>query len=301
MSGFKKILFGAAMFGVGALVGHVLTKKMFIEQYKADVADIQAFYRQKLEEVGVMEEGYEPPEGENGEDTVDVDLLSWQHKGAPIGRAVVEGFKNGIKVTCDPNGAAETTSADAINSYRGERKPIFTDYTKPPLESMGRALGVTVPVEPNGEENLGDIDDEEGDDAIDPEYEAEIEAMAEDYARRRSENMKSGRPYLIEPEEFHDGPAEYDRQALYYYSGDRTLCEDDDRVVEDEEACVGYDYEDKLDMQTTAWVRNDKTQVLYEIHRLDESYRKAVLGAVETPREREFRLQGRRKQALDNM
>ena len=159
-------------------------------------------------------------------------------------------------------------------------------------------------VSANGEEHLGEIDpdaeEEDPRDVNDPEYEAELERMAEDYSRRRSENIQKGEPYLIEPEEYHDGPEDYDRQALYYYRDDRTLCEDDDRQVEDEEGCVGFDYEDKLDMQTTAWVRNDRLRVLYEIHRIDDSYKKAVLGVVETPREREFRIQGRRKQALDD-
>jgi hypothetical protein len=52
-------------------------------------------------------------------------------------------------------------------------------------------------------------------------------------------------------------------------------------------------------MQTTCWVRNDVLRVLYEIHRIDDSYKKAVRGVSETPREREFRIQGRRKLALD--
>ena len=163
---------------------------------------------------------------------------------------------------------------------------------------------ISVVVPANGDENLGNVEDDEEDPEYtprdDPQYQAELEKIADEYARRRSENMKNGEPYLIEPEEYHDGPEDYDHQALYYYAEDRTLCEDDDRQVEDEEECVGFDYEDKLDMQMTCWVRNDKLRVLYEIHRIDDSYKKAVLGVSETPREREFRIQGRRKQALDD-
>ena len=80
---------------------------------------------------------------------------------------------------------------------------------------------------------------------------------------------------MIEPEEYRDAPTGYDQQTLYYYVGDRTLCEDDDSIVEDEEEIIGFDYEDTLSMQTTCWVRNDTTRCMYEIHRIDDTYYKA--------------------------
>lgn len=271
MTGINKALFGVATFGLGAVTGYLVSKKSMQKQYRLDVADIQAFYKEKLDELGVMEEGFDPPDdAEYDEDEEDFE------------------------------------KEDVIASYRGDKRRVAIDYSKPSLEDMQRALnsdGVTVIVDANGAETLGQID-EYGDDVSptpnDPEYEAYLERAAEEYAIRRSENMKNGEPYLIEPEEYAEGPEEYERQTLYYYSKDRVLCEDDDSQVEEEEDCVGFDYEDTLDMQTTVWVRNDRLRVLYEIHRIDESYTKAVMGVSETPREREFRIQGRRKQALDN-
>ena len=65
--------------------------------------------------------------------------------------------------------------------------------------------------------------------------------------------------------------------------------------MEDEEGLVGFDYEDTLDMQTTAWVRNDILMTIYEIHRVDESYQQVVVNARETPKEREARISRRRK------
>ena len=282
MSGLNRVLFGTGMFGLGAFAGYFVSKKLLGEQYRMDVADIQAFYKEKLDELGVMEEGYEPPEEPEDSDEDDEDD--------------------------EDDEEDDGRQAPASKSHKEERHRVIVDYTKkynkPSLEVMKQVLreGASVVVPANGEEYLGDIDTEENEEYTprdDPEYEAELEKMADEYARRRSENMVKGEPYLIEPEEYHEGPEDYDRQALYYYAKDRTLCEDDDQQVENEEECVGFDYEDKLDMQTTCWVRNDKLRVLYEIHRIDESYQKAVLGVSETPREREFRLQGRRKQALD--
>ena len=127
-----------------------------------------------------------------------------------------------------------------------------------------------------------------------------MEARAEEYAKRKNENKDKGLPYVIDYNDWEYGPEEYDRQFLYYYSEDRVLCEDDDSIVEDEEELVGFDYEDILDIQTTVWVRNDKVNTLYEIHRIDDSYASSVANIAETPKERDYRIKGRRKQALDD-
>lgn len=280
---YKNIICTASGFGLGLLTGYQFCKRKFEERYRADVEENRKFYLEKLEELGVMEEGFDP-EDLNCEDSEDAEE--------------------------DADEAEEAELIAPLKTYRQDGKPLI-NYAKPSLDEVKRRMGVgnakemwehvsaVTGVEP---EHLGDIDEDTSEEHIaedDPEYEAELDQMAEDYARRRSENMKRGDPYLIEPEEYTEGPEDYDRQALYYYSQDRVLCEDDDKKVEDEEECIGFDYEDKLDMQTTCWVRNDRLRVLYEIHRIDDSYKKAVMNVRETPREREFRIQGRRKQALD--
>lgn len=283
MSGINKVIFGTTMLGIGALGGYFVSSKLLQKQYQKDVKYIRDFYFDKLDELGVMPEDFEPSDEKEGEDEEDEED---------------EG----------PSDKYDEEVTDVLDNYRGGKRRYIVDYTKPSLEYMSQTLkeGMSVVVGTDGEEYLGDVDDDDDDDdyeytpSDDPDYEEELEQMAEDYARRRSENMLNGEPYLIEPEEYQDGPEGYEHQALYYYSEDRVLCEDDDTMVEDEEDCVGFDYEDKLDMQTTCWVRNDKLRVLYEIHRIDELYRQAVLGVIENPREREFRIQGRRKQAMDD-
>lgn len=282
MSGINKVVFGTAMLGIGALGGYFVSSKLLQKQYQKDVKDIRDFYLDKLDKLGVMPEDFELSDEEEGEDEEDDED---------------EG----------PSDKYDEEAADVLDNYRGGKRRYIVDYTKPSLEYMSQTLkeGMSVVVGTDGEEYLGDVDEDDDDDdeytpSDDPDYEEELEQMAEDYARRRSENMLNGEPYLIEPEEYQDGPEGYEHQTLYYYSEDRVLCEDDDTMVEDEEDCVGFDYEDKLDMQTTCWVRNDKLRVLYEIHRIDELYRQAVLGVIENPREREFRIQGRRKQAMDD-
>ena len=277
----KNVLYLAGGFGIGMLAGWQICKRKFEERYRADIEDNRQFYLEKLDELGVMNEEF------------DAETIDDEDDDEPEEDDSVE------------------KATERLKTYRQDGKPVV-NYAKPSLDELKRKMGVDTPSEMwakvakttgvDGAEEFAesaDDDDEEYGSTDDPEYEAELEAMADDYARRKSENMKKGEPYLIEPEEYIEGPEDYDRQALYYYSEDRVLCEDDDKEVEDEEACVGFDYEDKLDMQTTCWVRNDRLRVLYEIHRIDDSYKKSVLNVRETPREREFRIQGRRRQALD--
>lgn len=287
----KNIMIFTGGIGVGGLAGYIFCKKTLEDKYRMDVEDNRQYYLEKLEELGVMEEGFEAETmDEDAEEEYDEEDEEEQEDDSP--------------------------EQARIREYKGTPK---LNYSKPSLDELKRAIkagvknvpfptatGVSAVVPSNGEESLGEVDEDDDNEETeyvpsdDPEYEAELEARAEEYAKRRSENMKSGEPYLIEPEEYVDGPEDYDRQALYYYAKDRTLCEDDDQEVEEEEACVGLDYEDVLDMQTTCWVRNDRLRVLYEIHRINDSYKEAVLNARETPREREFRIQSRRKQALDD-
>lgn len=171
-------------------------------------------------------------------------------------------------------------------------RPIV-NYNKPSLEDMARKI------EDDDDDDEGEIE-YDPEDSDDPDYEEELEIRAEEYARRRNENESKGLPYVITHDEYLEGPREYEKLILYYYSEDRVLCEDDDRLVDGEEELVGFDYEDVLDMQTIAWVRNDAVNMLYEIHRVDQSYERDIKNLRETPREREFRIKGRRKQALDD-
>lgn len=271
----KNILVGFGCFIAGGATGYFVSRKVLDKQYRCDIAEVKQLYQEKLEELDAMIESVD---------------------------ARCEALSEDEEETEE-----EREAREVVSTYRGERRRSIIEYNKPSLDSFKAAMdemyreGASVIVDPDDEDTLGDMDDDDGEDApTDAEYEEEIEQMAEEYARRRTENEKSNRPYLIEPEEYREGPEDYTHQTLYYYADDRTLCEDDDTEVDDEEECVGFDYEDKLDMQTTCWVRNDQLRVLYEIHRIDDAYSSAVKNISETPREREFRLQGRRKQAMDN-
>ena len=271
----KSMLIGFVIFAGGTFTGYLIGMKRLKAQFQADVAEVKDFYAAKIEELGVMPEGFDPSDIiEESEDLDDDDRDSEEYL------ARVAKYSSAV-----PTG------------QRGKGR-LITNYSKPPLNVV--AYGEFGP-DDDGEGDVEEPDETEPDpDEVDEVYEAELDARAEEFAQRMHENKSNGLPYVISFDEFEEGPEGYGRQTLYYYSLDRVLCEDDDTLVEDEEGLVGLDYEDTLDMQTTAWVRNDQVLVLYEIHRIDESYSNMVANAQETPKEREYRIIGRRKQGEDN-
>ena len=168
--------------------------------------------------------------------------------------------------------------------YNSSHKNPRFNYSKPDLNELAktRLEFVKDEDEDEGDEEDAEIEDEE--------YEQELLDAADDFARRQEENMLNNLPYVIDYDDFVDGPDEYEKESLYFYTDDGYLCDEDDQVIEEDEELVGHHFEDLLDTQTMAWVRNDFVEKLYEIHRVDRSYQKDIRGLAETPREREIRL-----------
>ena len=262
----KNIAMGITIFGAGLGLGYFICNKRLSKRYQEDVAEVKEFYMEKIKEIGVMGEDFTPEhlgdeeDNEDNEDNEEDDLDEEE-----------------IRAYYDRVMKYSSTA----QQHNSKGKPIIK-YNKPPLQVS----------------DWGDLEEptDEGDEEpTDEEYEAEIEARAEEFAKRKNENRSNGLPYVIDFDEYEEIVEGYERQTLYYYSKDRVLCEDNDEEVEDEEVLVGFDYEDVLDMQTTAWVRNDQIMVLYEIIRVDDSYAATVANAIETPAERERRISNRRK------
>lgn len=267
----KNILLGLGIFGSGVAAGYILAKKKLQQQYQDEIAEVKDFYYEKLKESGVMGRDFEP-------DHTEYEGVSEEEVREAFQRVTRQGFNSSY---FDDDRIIPISKVE-----RPKGRPIF-NYNKPPLEDILSELN-----------EEGDI--EYDDELPDEDYEAEIEARAEEFAKRRYENQISGKPYCIDYDEWEDLPEEYDKQYLFYYSEDRVLCEDDDSIVEEEEELVGFDYEDVLSMQTTAWVRNDTLMIGYEICRIDDSYNRSVANAIETPKEREYRLLARQKRLMDN-
>ena len=84
-----------------------------------------------------------------------------------------------------------TTRLYRLIRVKGPKAVLYYNYNKPPLEEILSEL-----------KEEGDIEYE--DELPDEDYEAEIEARAEEFARRRYENQVSGEPYCIEYDEWED-------------------------------------------------------------------------------------------------
>ena len=55
----KNIMIFTGGIGVGSLAGYIFCKKTLEDKYRMDVKDNRQYYLEKLEELGVMEEGFE--------------------------------------------------------------------------------------------------------------------------------------------------------------------------------------------------------------------------------------------------
>ena len=170
----KRVLEGLLLFSLGGATGYLVCRKILRKQYDLDLEDIQSFYIQKIEELGVMPAGYDPDEDDSEAEELteeeQADIAAW------------------VK-------AAKATESDS----RGVLQRPKIDYTKPSLGQLRRMYeadeqGSSVLLQANGEELLGDIDDEEYEPSIDEEYLAELEQTAEEYAIQQSLNKKKRRP-----------------------------------------------------------------------------------------------------------
>lgn len=179
------------------------------------------------------------------------------------------------------------------NLYHPSKGRAYFNYSKPSMSELAKNIGLDDSYQTEEDE---DIQEEE----FDEEQERELDILeeADEDARQR---MDSSDPYVIDYDDFADAPDEYERQTLYFYSNDGYLCDEEDQLVEDEEKIVGREFEDVLNSEPVAFVRNDTLKTVYEIYRLDRSYQEDIKEIIETPQERELRRMARRKEIADGL
>lgn len=151
------------------------------------------------------------------------------------------------------------------------------------------------------EEDLGEPDTAESEEETDlKKYEKEIsnqsysshsnveaknEQMSmtlEDDEPDKEESKDVDKPYVISPEEFGEDP-EYDSVTLIYYS-DGVVTDDDNNVIEDEEADELFDLESLEHFgeyeDDSVHVRNDVLKTEYEILRDERNYEDVAAAAI---------------------
>ncbi len=92
-------------------------------------------------------------------------------------------------------------------------------------------------------------------------------------------------PFVISREEFDEGYPHFDKITITYYEDDDVLADEQDEVIPDIDAVVGYDslgrFGDMSEDDCVVYVRNGRLGADYEIVLAQESYTESVLGIVQ--------------------
>lgn len=119
-------------------------------------------------------------------------------------------------------------------------------------------------------------------DVIDEDYHDEDDGPPEDPPEN---DLQYEEPFVISREEFDEGYPHFDKITITYYENDDVLADEQDEVIPDIEAVVGYDslgrFGDMSDDDCVVYVRNGRLGADYEIVLAQESYTESVLGIVQ--------------------
>lgn len=109
-------------------------------------------------------------------------------------------------------------------------------------------------------------------------------------------NRSDEKPYIITEDEYMENDSEYPQRAYTYYAGDRVLCDEEDRSVDDVDRQVGLENLGRFGHGARAshivFIRNDRLGVEFEIDRSPNKFSVEVLGLDDTSaptRPRKFR------------
>lgn len=115
-------------------------------------------------------------------------------------------------------------------------------------------------------------------DVIDEDYHEDDE-LPEDPPEN---DLQYEKPFVISREEFDEGYPHFDKITITYYEKDDVLADEQDEIIPDIEAVVGYDslsrFGDMSDDDCVVYVRNGRLGADYEIILTQESYSESVLG-----------------------
>ena len=244
---------------VGGLAGFYISKKVLSKQFDelldTEVEKVKKFYKDK----------YEAPSEEDNPDvevTVEVD--------EDVDVEVLEDRKNHAQIISDnyyklhPPKEEEEVEVEPMKP-----DPNYSD--KPDEEITGFIM-----VDPDKPE----VFDEN---YVPPPL---MEGGPIDYKDPEVKNFLRDRdtsvPYLITVDEFMEDREEFDKQAVTYFEGDDSLCDDRDMLIEDIERNIGRDnleYFGRYSRDSNiVYVRNERISVDFEIAYDPRTYVEAIAG-----------------------
>lgn len=212
-----------------------------------------------------------------------------EHYSAKI---MTESVREGPAPVINQENEDRSNKMPLVRNSINESKPgskIVTSYNEMAKEKMKSQLGMV------------HTDETDTDESEEPYVDAAgmYEGDHIDYGGERDlSDVDRSAPYVISDREFTDEFPHHDKVSLYYYTYDDVLVDEGERFMEEIDDTVGWDVFKVLEMQSSAWVRNEPLGIDYEICAVRGSFAALSNGVGVTPalspRERHDRSMKRR-------
>lgn len=193
----------------------------------------------------------------------------------------------------------EKLAEEEIDAMREHfRARLVAKEVKPELSDLGKKVEDLGYRAPEGRDPLNSTQDPAAPIAVPPSRnifeEAEAEISWDQEAELAGRDTKS--PYVIHVDERHE--RNYTESTLTYYSGDDVLCDEQDKVIADQDLVVGLQNLDRFGHGSNdpniVYIRNDDLGIEVEVVRSERTYAEDVHGMTHSdpPRERRPRWDG---------
>ena len=153
---------------------------------------------------------------------------------------------------------------NSINEGGAPVKTARTSYNEMAKEQKKSELGFGSSSVTDADEEPEETDSDEDEQYVDAAGMYEGDHIDRGTTRDLS-NVDREEPYVISAREYTDEFPHHDKVSLYYYVADDTLMDEDEDVIDDIDETVGWDVFHILEMQSSAWVRNERLGIDYEI------------------------------------
>lgn len=192
----------------------------------------------------------------------------------------------------------EKNEGDKDNS---KNYPYSKSLQKPDLHTLVKPYLTSVPEQLNEETDAKYFDSEEEEAQAQMNEDLALEAQEEFNEEMQAEADPNVDPYLIDYAEFCKKSDVYDKVDLYYYRLDDILCDTKDTIMQNPEDVLGWDWMKEMQKLNTAFVRNEKLKIDYEIYPISGAFSDEVTSRLETDKERKYRRIARQKKAMDDI
>lgn len=185
--------------------------------------------------------------------------------------------KLGVKPVDDSEEFASVNAGEALATYQGT--PVAVVTSDKGLADMVDDGPATVDVEEPSEAELEEA--KVGETLVEgrPINREDFDIEAE------RDKRKNGVPFVVSQEEFDENEFDFQQTVLTYFSYDKTLCDEDERQIDDVEQTVGVANLMKFGHGSNdpkvVYIRNERREVDYEVLQSDGSYAEEVLGLTE--------------------